>query len=233
MKDKSGSRTLESMSQAVWYNRWTLGKFSKYLNGQILEIGCGIGNFTKFLTKRGSLTTIDINQSYLKEAKHTAEGLVEIGFGDIEKGKYFFKTRKFNTIVCINVLEHIKNDEQALKNIYKLLEPGGRLILLVPAHAFLYNAIDQSIGHFRRYEKDELINILLQNGFEVNKTRKLNLIGALGWYISGKLFREKEVNESKIIIFNLISPIFLLLENIFEPPVGTSILVIAQKGKQL
>lgn len=231
MSDQS-SKTLESMSQAVWYNRWTLGKFAKYLNGQILEIGCGIGNFTKFLVRYGEVRAIDINNNYIRQAKELVNGEAQIGSGDIEKGQYFFKDIKFNTIVCINVLEHVKNDLQAIRNMYKLLKPGGRLILLVPAHAFLYSVIDQSIGHFRRYGKDELINILLQNGFEVDKTRRLNLIGAMGWYISGKLFREKEVNESKIAIFNLISPLFLLLENIFEPPIGTSILVIAQKGRK-
>lgn len=231
MSDQS-SKTLESMSQAVWYNRWTLGKFAKFLSGQILEIGCGIGNFTKFLERYGEVKAIDVNNDYIKQATKLLNGKVQIGRGDIEKGQYFFKDIKFNTVVCINVLEHVKNDLQAIRNIYKLLKPGGTLILLVPAHAFLFSVIDQSIGHFRRYEKEELINILLQNGFEIKKISKLNLIGAIGWYISGKLFKKNEVNESKIAIFNLISPFFLLLENISEPPIGTSILVIAQKGRK-
>lgn len=229
MKDQSG-RTLESMSQAVWYNRWTLKKFSKYLNGKILEVGCGIGNFTKFLLKYGKVTAIDVDSDYLKEAKSKVKD-AEIGSGNIEKGKYPFKDKRFNTIVCINVLEHVKNDSTALRNIHQLLENNGILVLLVPAHKFLFNCIDQSIGHFRRYEKEKLIKQLKDCGFEIVETRRLNLIGGIGWLVTGKLFKEKEVSDTKIRIFNIISQVFLLLENIFEPPFGTSILVIARKSR--
>lgn len=230
MNDQS-SATLESMSQAVWYNRWTLEKFSKFLKGQILEIGCGIGNFSKLLLKYGELTAIDINDEYVNKAKKEIGESIKIGVGDIEKGKYFFQGKGFNTIVCINVLEHIKSDQKALKNIYDLLSSNGNLILLVPAHQFLYNLIDESIGHFRRYEREKLKKLLLENGFEILKIRNLNFIGSLGWFIGGKLFRDSNVGEGKIKIFNLIAPPFLLLENIFEPPFGTSILVVAKKKK--
>lgn len=230
MKDQSG-RTLESMSQAIWYNRWTLNKFTEYLNGRILEIGCGIGNFTTFLTQYGEVTAIDINKDYLKDAKKKVAGKAQTGFGDIEKGKYFFKSGNFNTIVCINVLEHIKDDMAALKNMHRLLKPGGTLILHVPAHPFLYGSIDASIGHFRRYEIKKLIDNLQISGFEIGTAKRLNFIGAVGWFIVGKFFKDKEVKATKISIFNLISPVFLLLENFFEPPIGTSILVIARKNK--
>ena len=229
MKDQSGSATLESMSQAVWYNRWTQYKFCKYLSGQILEIGCGIGNFSKYLLKYGKLTAMDINKDYIKEAKKKVDGQADVGFGDIEDGKYFFGGRIFDTVVCLNVLEHIKDDAKVLKNIYKLLAPGGILILLVPAHPFLYTIIDESIGHFRRYDREKLKKMLKISGFEISKIRNLNFIGSIGWYMAGRLFKDRQVSESKIKIFNLISPIFLLLEDIFEPPIGTSILVIARK----
>ena len=228
MKDQSG-KTLESMSQAIWYNRWTLQKFAGLIKGDILEVGCGIGNFTKSLTKYGKVTAIDINNDYLEQAKKKVAGKAQIGFGDIEKGNYFFKGKVFDTIVCINVLEHIKDDVMALKNIYKLLKPNGTLILHVPAHPFLYGSIDGSIGHFRRYEKEKLVDSIRRSGFEIDKIKRLNFIGAVGWFIVNKLFRDKQVKETKITIFNLIAPIFLSLENIFEPSFGTSILVIASK----
>lgn len=228
MSDQS-SKTLESMSQAIWYNRWILQKFAGLVKGDILEIGCGIGNFTKSLTKYGKVTAIDINNDYIEQAKKKVGGYARIGFGDIEKGNYFFKGRVFDTIVCINVLEHIKDDVMALQNIYKLLKPNGILILHVPAHLFLYGSIDAAIGHFRRYEIKKLINNMQSSGFEIDQAKRLNFIGAVGWFIVNKLFRDKEVKETKIAIFNLIAPIFLSLENIFEPPIGTSILVIAKK----
>lgn len=223
------SQTLESMSQATWYNRWTLNQFEKYLSGEILEIGCGIGNFSNFLSKYGNLTAIDVDNDYLLQAYKELKGRASLGFGDIEKGKYFFGKKTFETIVCINVLEHIKDDSKALKNIYNLLSEGGFLVLLVPAHQFLYNLIDRSIGHYRRYQKEDIKRLIKTVGFELIKIRELNFLGSLGWFIAGKLFRDGEVSENKIKLFNIISPIFLSVENIFEPPIGTSILVIARK----
>lgn len=229
MNDDS-SKTLESMSLAGWYNNWVKNNFSKYLSGSILEIGCGIGNFSSFLSNYGSLTAIDINKDYVKEAQGKIGQGVEVGLGDIEKGNYFFKDRKFNTIVCLNVLEHIKDDRIALENVYKLLAKNGYLILLVPAHQILYNSIDKSIGHYRRYEKDKLIKLLKDCNFEIVKDRRLNFFGGIGWFIAGKLFKDSQVSEGKIKIFNLIGPLFITLENIFEPPFGTSLLLIAKRS---
>lgn len=227
----TSSQTLESMSQAAWYNSWTQNQFKKYLSGEILEIGCGIGNFSTYLSKYGKLTAIDINKDYLKEADKHVNGKAKVGFGDIEKGKYFFGKKTFNTIVCMNVLEHISNDSVALKNIYTLLDDNGFLVLLVPAHQFLYNMIDESIGHYRRYQKEELKQMVENVGLEIIKIRSLNFLGGLGWFIAGKLFKDRKVSENKIKLFNIISPIFLTLETVFEPPFGTSILIIARKKK--
>lgn len=228
MADNS-SITLESMSQATGYNTWVKNKFTKYLYGSILEIGCGIGNFSKYLSKYGSLTAIDINKEYVNQAQSRINKGAEVGLGDIEKGVYFFKDRKFDTVVCINVLEHIEDDKQALININKLLTKDGNLILLVPTHQFLYNLIDKSIGHFRRYEKEKLRLLLIDCNFEIVKARNLNFLGGIGWFIAGKLFNDSKVSEEKIKVFNFISPVFLALEGIFEPPFGTSVLFVLKR----
>lgn len=223
----NASSTLESMSQAVWYNQWTVKKFASFLREDILEVGCGIGNFTNFLKKYGNVWAIDISDSYIKQTTQIAG--INVGFGDIEKGKYFFSKQKFDTIVCLNVLEHIKDDRKALKNMYELLCSGGHLILLVPAYDFLFGKIDKEIGHFRRYNKKLLKSLLEEVGFKILKSRVINFLGAVGWWLSSKLFRENRVSESKIKVFNLIAPVFLSLENFIEPPFGTSILIIAKK----
>lgn len=229
MKNSNAKDTLESMSQAVWYNKWTVKKFKSFLKGDILEVGCGIGNFTNFLKKFGNVWAIDIVDSYIKQTSQIEGGGINVGFGDIEKGEYFFKDRKFDSVVCLNVLEHIKDDKRALKNIRELLKADGNLILLVPAYDFLFGAIDKSIGHFRRYDKNQLKNILEDMGFKVIKSRVINFLGGIGWWISSKLFSTNKIDESNIKIFNLIAPLALPIEDIFEPPLGTSILIIAKK----
>lgn len=226
---KNGQQTLESMSQAQWYNQWTLKKFAEFLHGDILEIGCGIGNFTNELIRYGKVWAIDIDQDYVTKTKQKVDGKAEIGLGDIEKGRYFFSGRKFDSIVCLNVLEHLKDDNSALQNLFALLRPGGKVILLVPSHQFLYGEIDKSLDHFRRYDKAK-INLRLKDvGFKVIKSRRLNFLGALGWFIAGKILKQVIVQEGNIKIFNLIAPFVLKTEDLIEPPVGISILVIAKK----
>ncbi|MBI3103831.1 class I SAM-dependent methyltransferase [Candidatus Daviesbacteria bacterium] len=229
MSDPSSFQTLESMSQAVWYNQWTLKLFAKYLKGDILEVGCGIGNFTKSLLKYGKVWAVDINRIYISNIKKEQGDKVRVGFGDIAKGKYFFGKRNFDSIVCLNVLEHIEKDDTALKNLFDLLQNNGTLILLVPAHPFLYGEIDRSIGHFRRYSKKELLNIMESIGFNIIESWRINFLGAIGWFIAGRILNENKVENEKIKIFNLLAPFFLAIENIIEPPIGTSILVVAQK----
>lgn len=228
MSNYRGVSTLESMSQAGFYNQWTLRKFDGYLKGDILEIGCGIGNFTLTLSKYGIVTAIDIDKNLINSFKKNSESNISSGYGNIETGEYFFKEKSYDTIVCINVLEHIKNDMRALENISKLTKKGGHLILLVPIYEFLFGSIDKSIGHFRRYNPEDLIKKMKGKGFTIISSQKLNFIGALGWFISGKILKNKQITENDIKLFNFFSPI-LYLENFIKPLIGTSILIVAKK----
>ena len=229
MKGNFGRQTLESMNQAAWYNQWTLNNFEDYLNGKILEVGCGIGNFTKTLTDFGTVWAMDIDKDYVKQTKELVGAKAHVGLGDIEKGKYFFKSERFDNAVCINVLEHIENDKQALKNLYNLLENNGHLILIVPSHPILYGGIDSSIVHIRRYTKKDLTHKMCGAGFKIIKCRRINFLGGIGWFFASRIFSDSKVSDTKIKIFNFIAPIVLPLENLIEPPIGTSIFVIAKK----
>jgi SAM-dependent methyltransferase len=153
-----------------------------------------------------------------------------VGVADIEQGKYFFKQQKFDVIVCLNVVEHIKNDDKAFLNLQKLLKPKGVLVLIVPSGMKLYGKIDQAIGHFRRYDKNKLQKQLYKAGFKILKARLLNFIGGLGWFVSGRVFKQTTVRKSNVKIFNAISPFFLLLERFWEPPLATSVFIIARKS---
>lgn len=223
-----GTETLESMSQAKFYNKWSLEKFKKFLKGKIIEVGCGMGSFTSTLSKYGEVIGIDIEKNFINNFKKNGEARIKVGYGDIEKGEYFFKNAAFDTAVCINVLEHIKDDRKVLENLYLLLKKNGYLILLVPIHQILFGEIDKNIRHYRRYEPNKLRAELERVGFTIIKSRRLNFIGAIGWFITGKILKNKQISENKIKLFNLISPL-LLLENIIEPPIGTSVLIIAKK----
>ena len=221
--------SLESMNQAVWYNQWILNKIVKYLKNDILEVGCGIGNFTNSLIKYGKIWSIDIDQHPIKKTEKKLNKKVKIGYGDIEKGKYYFKKKYFDTIICFNVLEHIKNDENAVENLNKLLKKRGILLLVLPAHPKIYGSLDKHVGHFRRYEMNKLLSLLKSHNFDIILSKRINIIGALGWWFSGKVLKNTFVDLDKLSFFNKIAPFVLPIEDIIGTPIGISILVVAQK----
>jgi len=221
--------SLESMNQAVWYNQWILNKIVKYLKNDILEVGCGIGNFTNSLIKYGKIWSIDIDQHLIKKTEKKLNKKVKIGYGDIEKGKYYFKKKYFDTIICFNVLEHIKNDENAVENLNKLLKKRGILLLVLPAHPKIYGSLDKHVGHFRRYEMNKLLSLLKSHNFDIILSKRINIIGALGWWFSGKVLKNTFVDLDKLSFFNKIAPFVLPIEDIIGTPIGISILVVAQK----
>jgi SAM-dependent methyltransferase len=224
-----GHETLESMSQSLWYNRWTMRKFQAYVHGSILEVGCGIGTFTKELIKHGKITAIDIDSSCIKRTKILLQKKAYIGFGNIENNTYFFQKQSFDCILCMNVLEHIENDRKALRHLYILTKRNGYLVLLIPIHPFLYGSIDSSIGHYRRYKENEIIESLTKIGYKLTFKKRINFFGALGWLVSSRIIKRTIVDTKSIKVFNWFAPFLLPLEDIVEPPFGTSLLLIVQK----
>ena len=94
--DKVGEYTLAVMKKAKWYNTWILSFFGKYLEGEILEVGSGTGNFSSLLKSYGKLSAVDIKRNYFRKYN---DPQISVGYGDIEKGQYFFKNKKFDAIV--------------------------------------------------------------------------------------------------------------------------------------
>ncbi len=226
--DSIGKDTLEVMGRAKWYNKYLIGNIVPHLKDNILEIGFGTGNFTRSLSEYGEVTAIDINKEYLKNFIRENKKL-DVGYGDIEKGKYFFKNTKFKTIICLNVLEHIKNEEIALKNMRNLLTDDGKLILLVPAHQVLFSKFDKLIGHYRRYTKNILSSMVKKSGWTIESIKYFNWISALGWYILIKIMKRMSMPKNEVGIFEKIAKYFLWTEKYIEPPFGLSILLIAHK----
>jgi predicted SAM-dependent methyltransferase len=97
------------------------------------------------------------------------------------------RDERIDTIVCLNVLEHIAFDEAVLRAYYDLLQPGGHAIVLVPAHPSLYGPCDAALGHERRYTRVELHTKMQTAGFEVVSLDEFNRMGVPGWWVNKKL----------------------------------------------
>src|SRR6185437_5122059 len=133
-----------------------------------------------------------------------------------------------DTILMMNVLEHIEDDSQALAHLRTLLPPGGKLVIVVPAHQLLYSKMDANIDHFRRYAKKGLVELLEKNGYAIRQAKYANWLGAVGWFVNGRIFRRKLIPSRQLRLFDFL--IFLLrIEKYVPPPFGLSLFVVAEK----
>jgi len=221
--------TLKTFSLTHNYNIWIINLLAPYMGKKILEIGCGIGNLTYHLQNFGTLSCLDISDYYLA---HMKIDFPDIGFYnyDIVDDKVIALSREgFDTVICVNVLEHIQNDKKALQNIHAILKPQGKLLLYVPALRFLYGSVDCNLSHIRRYDKKSLGQLLIDVGFKVEKLSYSNFIGIFGWFFNSRIQQKRELSYWQTILFDKFVPFIQNLEKRFKPPIGMSLLAIAKK----
>jgi SAM-dependent methyltransferase len=232
VKKWDGQReTLDDLSEATHYNEWIYQILRPYVGTRILEIGCGTGNLTGYLQKHGRVLAVDFHSGYLEAAKKNLKGLTGITYKKVNLEKGLTSLRAFHpdTLICVNVLEHLSNDQQVLERCFRLLPPGGRFLLFVPAFQFLFGTMDLSYGHFRRYSLPGLKEKVLRAGFEVEYCRYLNLLGILGWWFNGKILRRKIIPKSQMMLYNHVVRFSSKIERFLPKPIGLSLYCAARK----
>jgi len=227
-------RDLEVMAGATNYRRWIYSQFDKYLGGRIVELGSGIGTFTELFLDRELVVAVDNHEpciEYLKRRFSGHKNVIplkrDIGSVEMLEVSYY----KPHTVVCINVLEHVKDDMMALSHMFEILNIGGKAILLVPAFQSLYGSIDRLVGHYRRYSKRELTSKLIGTGFKIREAFYMNSLAVLGWLLNNRIIRRKEESLEQVLFYDrFIVPSLKNVERIVRPPLGLSIVAIAEKG---
>lgn len=230
--ERANTLTLYILEEAVSYHRWIFEKIRPWLGKSILEAGCGIGNLTGLLLSHGRVIVADMNENYLRIVEDKFRGhsnLKEVLLWDIRQEPPKNLGVSIDTIVCSNVLEHVEDDGAVLENFYQLLPAGGRIIVLVPALKILYNVLDQELGHFRRYGKEELIQKLTLNGFKIRYLKFFNFFGILGWFVNGKLLRRQSLSPRQVRIFNKMVPFLIMVEKIIPLFVGQSLIAAGER----
>lgn len=224
------SAGLEQMSKASNYNRWLFDIALPYLKGEILEVGCGIGTFTRLLIDiTDKISCIEPLKEYVEIVKKELN-IKNIFIGDIADLTTFWNNKPYDSVICFNVLEHIKDDERALKNMYQILNQDGHLIIITPAHQTFYNSLDYHSGHHRRYSLQPLVRKCEKIGFKVVKARYHNMTGAFGWFFNGKILKRQVISGNHLGLYDKFVPFLRLLESFFSPPFGLSVLLIMKKN---
>jgi 2-polyprenyl-3-methyl-5-hydroxy-6-metoxy-1,4-benzoquinol methylase len=227
---------LEQMSRAPRYLAYQYEQIQPYLGRRILEVGTGIGNITeRILPGVDLLVGLEPNVTCFDEvtrrlAGHPALQLVNSAIEDV--GTEGLQRHDFDTVLCINVLEHILDDRSITEKFAQVLAAGGQLVLIVPSPRWSYGVIDKAVGHYRRYSRADVVGLVARAGLTVRVSRYFNPIGLLGWLYNAKVARIQQQSDLQIAVFDrLVVPLQRRLERWLPVPVGQSLLVVATKDR--
>jgi glycosyltransferase involved in cell wall biosynthesis len=226
-----GSNVLVTMSQVPHFNRWMADALAPYVSDRVLEIGAGIGNLTRMLIPRDLYTASDVDPGYLDYLENITEARpymdcrrVDLG----EPGHFDDIEQSYDTVVCLNVLEHIPDEAQAVRNLRRALEPGGRAIVLVPQGVELYGTLDEALGHVRRYTRESLHHALSGGGFEVERIFEFNRAAVPGWWLNGKILGRRHFSRFQLKLFDWMIWLIRRIDHLF-PWRGISLIAIGRR----
>lgn len=231
-------KDLEAMDFAVNYHRWILELIKPYLGSHLVEVGAGTGSFSELLLEcmPESLMLVEPSEMYgLLNAKDFSK---DYPGTEIRTFHHIFvkvaeeiqNIRSPDSIIYINVLEHIEEDLHELKLVNQTLSKNGRVIIFVPALQSLFSDFDKHIGHFRRYTKPELSEKCRSAGFEISFARYFDFPGILPWFVNYRLLKSLKMGSGMVRIYDkFVVPVAKLIERIATPPIGKNLLLIAEK----
>jgi glycosyltransferase involved in cell wall biosynthesis len=232
----NGFLTLEAFEQARRYNHWIFGRFRNHVGARVLEIGAGIGNLIAEVLgdeRVREVVATDLNPESLQtlQDRFRSDSRLSCVAWDVScPVPPELHARRFDTVICSNVLEHIEDHESALAAMADLLDSDGKLVLLVPAHPFLYCQLDENLGHFRRYTRKDLVALLEKQGFRLEKVANHNFPGAVGWFWAGKLRKKPRVPSRDLKLFDRLVPLLKIVDPLMAVPLGgVSLISVARR----
>jgi glycosyltransferase involved in cell wall biosynthesis len=230
IEDEYGGEILERLNRAPRFTRWMADVVQPFVGQRVLEIGAGTGNMSAHLMPRDSYWATDINPHYLDYllTLRATRPYMQVARTNAMERESYPRGQRFDTVVCLNVVEHVEDDLQALRNIWESLDPGGRAIILVPCGPGLYGTLDEVLGHFRRYTQEQLVSVAKEAGFRVEQVLKFNRPGVPAWWLNGRVLHRKTFGLGQIRMLNLLTPLFRLMDSWLPLP-PLSIIAILRK----
>lgn len=230
-EDEYGSHILAELERARRFNLWMGDVLRPFVGDRVLEIGAGIGNLTNQLIPRELYVASDINPNYLHYLRSYSFGKPYLRVMEIDAGNpehFRGLENQFDTVLMLNVIEHLPDPQKALGNLWTALEPGGRAIILVPQHPALYGTLDEALEHRERYTRALLERTLTDAGFNIERIFDFNRFSVPGWWFNGKVIRRKRFSRVQLKILNTAIPLLRRIDRIW-PWGGMSLIGIAVK----
>lgn len=233
--DEYGSQMLARLARAPRFNGWMAETIKPYCGQRVLEIGSGVGSLTRRLIPRTKYVASDINPLYLQTLANLGADrpYMETAYCDVTDLSSFPSIdTEYDTVICLNVIEHVKDDRTALLNINRVLSPSGRAIILVPQGMRNLGTLDQALGHRRRYTRQTLVELAGDCGFAVTRMIEFNRIGSLAWFLNGKILRRRTFGIGQIWLLNLMTPVFRRFDKILPLPPLSLIAILERTSTQ-
>jgi glycosyltransferase involved in cell wall biosynthesis len=228
-KDKA---VLDAFSDAPNFNRWMADAIRPHLGKYVLEIGAGIGNLTRFLAARKKeYAATDLDGEHLERLRVRLSGRpnLETALLDASRAEDYVPFRgQVDTVICLNVLEHIEDDRGTLRDIHETLQDGGRAIILVPEGQGLFSSLDEELGHRRRYSEEDLRRRMTEAGFVVETVLRFNRISRPGWWLNGKVLKRRTIGRFQLKAFDRMVWLFRRIDA-HLPWSPTSIIAVGRK----
>ncbi len=227
--DEHGSQILGRLARAPRFNAWMADVVRPHVGQRVLEIGAGTGNLTRRLVPRERYVASDVNPLYLQTLRSLIADRPYLGvaFTDLTRAETFpAPAGSFDTVVCLNVLEHVEDDVGALANVRAALAPGGRAIVLVPQGPALMGTLDEVLGHRRRYTPATLRAAAAAAGLEVRDLLGFNRVGTPAWWLNGKVLGRRGFGLLQILTLNALTPIFRRVDRALPFPALSLIAVL-------
>ncbi|MFT4539722.1 MAG: 2-polyprenyl-3-methyl-5-hydroxy-6-metoxy-1,4-benzoquinol methylase [Planctomycetota bacterium] len=221
------------------YYRWILGTFGDNVGDRVWDAGAGIGNVSELLLERASFVlATEFTEKNIEALRTRFEkrSEVEVAHCDLTKPEALdLAQHKLDTIVTLDVLEHLEDDRAALQRYHEILQPGGAFLIKVPAHMFLFGTMDEASLHYRRYGKRELRQKMEQAGFRVERIRHMNMVATLPYLLKGRILKRKRnfsgtINGGKLGLYNSLMPWFERVEKVIPPLFGLSLIAVGRKA---
>jgi glycosyltransferase involved in cell wall biosynthesis len=220
-KDTYGSQILARLGRAPKFNAWMADIIRPYCGNRVLEIGAGTGTLTLQLVPRWMFVVSDVNPLYLRrlDVLRRDRPYLSVQYVDVARRDTFPRPPEgFDTVVCLNVIEHIEGDVEAMRNIRSVLAPGGRAIVLVPQGAWNHGTVDEALGHRRRYSEGTLNDLAAAAGFTVERLMRFNRLGSFAWFLNGRVLRRRTVGLPQVRLLNLLTPLLRLVDGVLPLP---------------
>jgi len=225
--------SLDMLSALYEYNHWIYSLIRPHVAGRILEIGCGVGNITRFLAISGrEVVGIDPVDHFVERFKerlgHMSHVTSSVGYLQ-DLAPPDTEAHAFDTVVSCNVLEHIQDDVDAVSAMARQVRPGGKVVLFVPAGPVAFGRLDRELGHYRRYTIRSLKKVFHRAGLQWVAGRYSNSVGLFGWWFNSVVLGRCHVPSQQAAVFNRCVPLISALERLAPVPFGQSVLGVGLK----